>query len=528
MSKEVSYGSSGVAVRSIEYSYDLDGKRTRKVSNLGTQDYAYNAQGQLATAGTNGYTYDADGRLSQINKTGQNIDLTHDTFDRLTQVTNNGTTTQYLYDANGNRIREISGGNTKNYLVAPNLGDGLDSTDLVTDGSGNVVSDYVYGGSEIIARLDANGDPLYYLTDSMGSVIGLVDAAGNIQSRIIYDGFGNVVSGDDGSSQGGDFRFQGQWLESESGLYYMRARDYDAETGLFLSRDAVDMQEQGVEAFNPYQFAFGNPLLFSDPTGMFSITEVNATMSIQNTLAGIRTYSVQAAKDRLVTSLYESIGNIVLNALQSVIPGIPRSPLVGTLPVPNIAAAGTWFERLVRDAVCEVLPLPDQLYLAPTINFGGQPENSGFTCAERYNPRFDKPVGGFLKDQTARPDFIVTPPGSRPRRSLGLHGETSVRVDGVHQQPSWLVGDIKLSMKTLVDSYLKPSSPERTQWNAIMNYAAKNALITAGFITLYRGGNSSEIYKNKLVKAATFKPRKNRLYIPGIGVNLLIVNLFSR
>jgi RHS repeat-associated protein len=276
LSKEVSYGSGGVAVRSIEYSYDLDGKRTRKVSNLGTQDYAYNAQGQLATAGANGYTYDADGRLSQINKTGQNIDLTHDTFDRLTQVTNNGTTTQYLYDANGNRIREISGGNTKNYLVAPNLGDGLESTDLVTDGSGNVVSDYVYGGSEIIARLDANGDPLYYLTDIMGSVIGLVDAAGNIQSRIIYDGFGNVVSGDDGSSQGGDFRFQGQWLEGESGLYYMRARDYDSQTGLFLSRDPIDMQEQGVEAFSPYQFAYGNPLVFSDPTGLFSITEVTA------------------------------------------------------------------------------------------------------------------------------------------------------------------------------------------------------------------------------------------------------------
>jgi RHS repeat-associated protein len=105
----------------------------------------------------------------------------------------------------------------------------------------------------------------------MGSVIGLVDENGNRLSRIIYDGFGEVKSGDDGSSLGGDFRFQGQWLESESGLYYMRARDYDAETGLFLSRNPVDVQEQSIEAFNPYQFAFNNPLVFSDPTGMITI-----------------------------------------------------------------------------------------------------------------------------------------------------------------------------------------------------------------------------------------------------------------
>jgi hypothetical protein len=82
-----------------------------------------------------------------------------------------------------------------------------ESTDLVTDGNGNVVSDYVYGGSNIIARLDTNGDPIYYLTDSMGSVIGLVDGNGDRLSRIVYDGFSEVKSGDDVTSLGGDFRF---------------------------------------------------------------------------------------------------------------------------------------------------------------------------------------------------------------------------------------------------------------------------------------------------------------------------------
>jgi YD repeat-containing protein len=213
LSKEVVYNPAGGLVESIGYSYDLDGKRTRKVDAAGTHNYNYNANGQLATVGQDGYVYDADGRLQQFNRDGKAVVLSHDAVDHLTQISVNGVNTQYLYDAQGNRIAEVSGGNSKNYLVAPNLGNGLESTDLVTDGNGNVVSDYVYGGSGIIARLDANGDPIYYLTDSMGSVIGLVDGNGNRVSRIIYDGFGEVKSGDDGTSLGGDFRFQGQWLD---------------------------------------------------------------------------------------------------------------------------------------------------------------------------------------------------------------------------------------------------------------------------------------------------------------------------
>jgi RHS repeat-associated protein len=511
LSKEVSYGSSGVAVRSIEYSYDLDGKRTRKVNNLGTQDYTYNANGQLETAGTNQYTYDADGRLIQINKAGQNIDLTHDTLDHLTQVTNNGTTTRYLYDANGNRIGEVSGGNTKNYLVAPNLGDGLESTDLVTDGSGNVVSDYVYGGSEIIARLDANGDPLYYLTDSMGSVIGLVDAAGNIQSRIIYDGFGNVVSGDDGSSQGGDFRFQGQWLESESGLYYMRARDYDSETGLFLSRDPVDVQDQGVEAFNPYQFAFNNPLVFSDPTGMFSMLEVNASINLQDILQSFKTYSVQQAKQELTGKIYEAIGNAALSVFQSYIP-IGNSFPVGVF---TAIGAGNWFESMLRKTTCEVLKFgEDQLFFEPGVTSrGGNAITPGFNCSIYQKSPSDITAAieankNLSIGRYRIPDFIVTSPGNTPRRSKN-NGKTLVSGG---PDPSWLIGDIKLSVKTMFNDYAKGKNPQkRQQWNAIMNYAARNGNNVAGFITLFgEGKEAGEQYIQAITKKALLERRKGR------------------
>jgi RHS repeat-associated protein len=473
----------------------------------------------------NGYSYDADGRLNTVTKNGQSVTLSHDAYDHLTQVTSNGMTTQYRYDANGNRIGEVSTNGSKNYLVAPNLGNGLASTDLVTDGSGNVVSDYVYGGSSIIVRLDANGEPLYYLTDSMGSVIGLVDGAGNIQSRIVYDGFGNVESGDDGSSLGGDFRFQGQWLESESGLYYMRVRDYDSQTGLFLSRDAVDVQEQGVEAFNPYQFANGNPLVFSDPTGMFSITEINAAQSIQDTLASIRTYAINDARQQLTGKIYEAVGNAALNALKSVIPYGNIFPMVFA----DATSAGKWVENLIRDRICGLMPIDsDQLFLAPTISVGGQPINNGYTCANRENDKFDTLVPGFGKNQTARPDFILTPPGNFPRNSLGNGSTLTNKSTAAYQNPSWLVGDIKLSMKTLYNSYVyipttKKEPNQQAQWSAIMNYAAKNAYLTAGFITVFGEGASSVTYRNGLVKKA-IQPRDNRSGVK-LGINLIIATL---
>ena len=496
LSKEVSYNAAGVAVRSIEYSYDLDGKRTKKVDNLGTHDYTYNTNGQLETVNADTYGYDADGRLEQVTRGGHNLTLTHDTFDRLTQVTKDSTTTQYLYDVNGNRIKEISGVNTKNYLVAPNLADGLESTDLVTDGSGNVVSNYVYGGSEIIARLDASGNPVYYLTDDMGSVIGLVDGSGNLVSRIVYDGFGDVVSGDDGSSLGGDFRFQGQWLEGESGLYYMRARDYDAQTGLFLSRDPIDVQDQGVEAFSPYQFAFNNPLVFSDPTGQFTILEINGTLSIQDTLNAIKSYSVEQVKQQAIGEVNKFLARKLFDVLGTFVPfDIQQSNPFGTVYAAlkyDTKLGGFVFETILKHAFCSLLPpmISNYVFYEPEIyrdSFNAR--NSGYQCPQVVSTA--KATSG-----TSRPDFIVT--SGRPRRNTS---------DGAN---SYLVGDIKLSFKTIVQEYFgwKGQGASKNcpkQWNTITGYARKHGVNVAGFVTLYNGGKQTIALREKILEKAIAK-----------------------
>jgi RHS repeat-associated protein len=499
LSKEIFYNPTGEIVQSISYSYDLDGKRTRKVDNFGTQNYSYNANGQLASVDLNQYSYDADGRLQQLTKDGETVSLSHDNLDRLTQVNINGTTTQYLYDGNGNRIGEVSGNNTKNYLVAPNLGNGLSSMDLVTDESGNIVSDYVYGGSNIIARLDENGEPIYYLTDSMGSVIGLVDSQGNVLSRIVYDGFGQVKSGDDGSSLGGDFRFQGQWLESESGLYYMRARDYDAETGLFLSRDPVDVQEQSVEAFNPYQFAFNNPLVYSDPTGEFTLNEIQISNQIQNILNTIRYEATTQIKQELYNQAKGIVGNILQGFLNKYLPPYNFfNDYTKILKDPQ--GGGDVLEDLVKDAVCALLKgnsAINNIYLGPDITEQGKAIRDGKNCQGQFlSPNIAKPKG------VPDPDFVI----SKPKPTDAYQA----------QERSWLVGDFKLSVSLVKDSVdpNKPDAKKQKQWKAIKNYALKSQYIPlANYVTFY--SPKQQVYiKNIEAKALT-----------NFGVKLFIIPL---
>jgi RHS repeat-associated protein len=59
------------------------------------------------------------------------------------------------------------------------------------------------------------------------------------------------------------FQYQGQYLDSEIGLYYLRARYYDPTSGQFLTRDPIEAVTQ-----QPYQYAHDDPLNAFDPSGL--------------------------------------------------------------------------------------------------------------------------------------------------------------------------------------------------------------------------------------------------------------------
>ena len=60
-------------------------------------------------------------------------------------------------------------------------------------------------------------------------------------------------------------------MDESNDVYYVRARYYDSGAGRFLSRDPVSAI--GPRGINPYQYAWGNPMRFADPSGRDPVSE---------------------------------------------------------------------------------------------------------------------------------------------------------------------------------------------------------------------------------------------------------------
>ncbi|WP_206758537.1 putative Ig domain-containing protein [Nostoc punctiforme] len=484
--QESYYNAAGQLLNEASYTYDASGKRQVQSTSTGERTFNYSTGYQLDTvteAGeTENYDYDANGRLTLIERDGKTLDLNHDAYDRLTSVENEttGQTTQYIYDGQGNRVKAIEGTQERRFLVAPAMGGGLQSTDLITDSSGNLISNYIYGGgSSPFMRLDANGNAVYYLTDAMGSVIGLADNSGASSGKFLYDAFGNTLSqvGGADADTGGDFRFQGQWLESESGLYHFRARDYDPATGLFLSRDPVNIIETVPESFNPYQFVYNNPYIYSDPTGMITINEIGIARQVENILRTIGEKAKNEGVKEAINKAKGTVTDIVQDFISDLIPVSDElqwlyDTVAGTGDVGKI---GNPFEMLLIDVIlCPILQsggLANWLWReVPIDKSSGKAIDNGYQCGQEPSkmPRV-------RPGSTARPDFVIS---AFPPKETSPFGVSIV------SKKAWLIGDLKASVEKAYSEVTSKS--EDNQWDAIRNFARKYQYVpVSSYVTLF-------------------------------------------
>jgi RHS repeat-associated protein len=76
------------------------------------------------------------------------------------------------------------------------------------------------------------------LSDQQGSVRDVINSQGQLLNHIRYDSFGNIT---DQTNANVDFQFgyTGREFDEETGLYYCRARYYDAAIGRFISEDPM-------------------------------------------------------------------------------------------------------------------------------------------------------------------------------------------------------------------------------------------------------------------------------------------------
>ncbi|MEC5032982.1 MAG: RHS repeat-associated core domain-containing protein [Oscillatoria sp. PMC 1051.18] len=411
-----------------------------------------------------------------------------------------GEVVEYGYDGRGKRVRASDGNGVRQFLVAPAMGSGLESTDLMSDGNGNLISNFVYaGGVTPFMRLDESGNPIYYLMDGMGTVIGLADGEGQEVADFDYDSFGNLRSGDGvDDAMGGDFRFQGQWLESESGLYYFRARDYDPKNGLFLSRDPVDIIETEPESFNPYQFVYNNPHVFSDPTGMITLIELNTADSMRNILQYGRSVLTSGIRDFIEEKTSKIVGNIIMSAINQLVPGNVEADTWASLQS-NISRD---FENFLKDHICNAFqelgqPFSERLWIEPAVTrWNGKPQSNGLNCNNEATGRI-----GPNARVASHPDFIIKdgPP----------YSSNSGRPTFKRRNPkSYVIGDLKATTK----SALKQINDNDNQWQAISKYADKyQAMPFALYVTFMRNTRREGIMTDNQLAAETMKAQENAL-----------------
>ena len=335
----------------LTYGRDNAGQLTSDSSATPTSFGYDSLNRETSGPGSMTYSYDNADRITQINQSGGNQGtLAYDNADQLQTytITNGGTQTQkytYAFDANGNRTSQTDASNSTvtygwdqaNRMVfygstatyAYN-GDGLRTSKSVTgnaeaftwdiaEGLPLILQDagtsFVTGTGGLPLEQISGGSVLYFHPDQLGSTVSLTDSAGAVQMSATYDAYGNIVTRSAAAST--PFGYAGQYVDSESGLYYLRARPYDPTTGQFVAVDPLLPTTRGA-----YQYALGAPEDHTDSTGLSDDWQRNLGEAANSAWAGL-----VSATDRAASGFGKAVrGGDAAGAL---LKGIYRAPAVG-------------------------------------------------------------------------------------------------------------------------------------------------------------------------------------------------------
>lgn len=83
----------------------------------------------------------------------------------------------------------------------------------------------------------------FYVRNAQGDIIALIDKSGREVVNYSYDTWGNLLSIEgplkDTVGVKNPYRYRGYRYDSETRLYYLQSRYYNAEWGRFLNADAI-------------------------------------------------------------------------------------------------------------------------------------------------------------------------------------------------------------------------------------------------------------------------------------------------
>lgn len=257
------------------------------------------SQGQDSVSNITEYGYDkTDNMTSVLTSTGGNGSFTYNNLNQKNvlnytaagNVSDDYWQHQHIWDA-ANRVAETDyktapGSTTYTLQKSQFTYDAFNrrAIDTETDAGGNVTSQHILwcgnqvcqvrdGADTVVKRYYPEGEhnlvsgqKLVYMPDHLGSVRDTLNATtGALAYAADYEPYGyNLRSGTLGAATAPDYRFAGMQLHPQSQRYLTKNRMYDPGAPTWDSRDPI--REAG--GINLYAYVGGNPINFSDPSGL--------------------------------------------------------------------------------------------------------------------------------------------------------------------------------------------------------------------------------------------------------------------
>ncbi|WP_206305327.1 RHS repeat-associated core domain-containing protein, partial [Actinacidiphila soli] len=256
----------GPAGFNSSWTYTDDGNLASRRSLLGgTVTYAYEDSAHphaVTGAGHDSYSYDVNGQTSK--QTELLIPTTYEWNDRHQMVS--ATTallkkTSFVYAPDGTRLARTDPAGVATLYI-----DGQEIT--VALGICKGTRYYAIAGTTIAERLPT-GLLKWQLSDTQGSAqIAVLEGTGLFE-RTYYDPYGEVRTGS--ASPVTDRGWLGKTKDPSTGLVALGARYYNPELGRFLSTDPA-YDSLSAQTANPYSYGANNPVSYTDPTGLWSLS----------------------------------------------------------------------------------------------------------------------------------------------------------------------------------------------------------------------------------------------------------------
>jgi RHS repeat-associated protein len=259
------------------------------------------AGNRLMIQGDRHYDYDAFGNLIRERRGKGHQLVTEYRYDcqhRLIGVTQpNGQTAAYRYDPFGRRISKTVDGLTTEFF--------WQGDKLIAEHHADRHRSYLYEPNSFrpMALLEGFGpkatQPYHYQLDHLGTPQELTTPNGEIAWSAYYRAYGEITRLDVGTIDN-PLRFQGQYLDAESGLHYNRHRYYNPDIGRYLTPDPVKL----AGGINGYRYV-PNPTGWVDPLGLATCPGGDACKPDAEVVAPTKEATVNKGEPRQPTNSTE-------------------------------------------------------------------------------------------------------------------------------------------------------------------------------------------------------------------------------